>query len=64
MDELLSEDEVAALLKVARGTMRTWRNRGQGPAFVKVGDLLRYRVVDVQAWIESLRVVPSRRAAP
>ena len=63
MDELLSEDEVAARLKVARGTLRTWRNRGQGPAFVKAGDLLRYRVADVQAWVESRRVVPSQKVA-
>jgi hypothetical protein len=48
---------------VARGTLRTWRNRGQGPAFVKAGDLLRYRVEDVKAWVESRRVDPSQKAA-
>lgn len=60
MDELLSEDEVAALLKVARGTLRTWRNRNQGPSFVRVGDLYRYKTDDVKAWVESRKVTPGK----
>lgn len=60
MDELLSEDEVAALLKVARGTLRTWRNRDQGPTFVRVGDLYRYKPDDVKAWVASRTVTPGK----
>ena len=60
MDELLSEDEVAARLKVARGTLRTWRNRDQGPAFVRVGSLYRYKVSDVQTWLDARKITPGK----
>lgn len=60
MDELLSEQELAAWLKVSPHTLRTWRNRNQGPTFVKVGDLYRYKSDDVKAWVASRTVTPGK----
>lgn len=58
---LLLPSEAAARLRVTVATLSKWRSRGYGPAFVRVGDLPRYREVDVVAWIES-RIATSTAA--
>ncbi len=54
MDELLNPKEVAALLKVAVGTLARWRIEGTGPPFRKIGDgkrpRIRYERSKVEAW--------------
>jgi excisionase family DNA binding protein len=50
---LLSTDEVARLLVVPVTTLYTWRYKGTGPRAFKVGKHLRYRLVDVVAWLEN-----------
>jgi len=54
MDALLTLDQVARLLQVPLGTLRFWRHKGTGPRSIKVGGHVRYRQVDVQAYIDSL----------
>ncbi|MDN5796724.1 MAG: helix-turn-helix domain-containing protein [Intrasporangium sp.] len=34
-------------------TLRRWRCQGRGPACVRVGRLVRYRVSDLAAWAEA-----------
>jgi len=34
-------------------TLRNWRVRGEGPKFLKIGRLVRYRLSDVLAWEEA-----------
>ena len=60
MDELVSEQELAAWLKVSPHTLRTWRNRSQGPAFVRAGSLYRYKVSDVQTWLDARKITPGK----
>jgi predicted DNA-binding transcriptional regulator AlpA len=61
LDEpLWSEDEAATVLKVKPTTMTAWRNRGKGPAYVKVGRLIGYRASDIRAWLNSRIVRPER----
>ena len=36
--------------KVTASTLATWRSRGNGPRFVKVGGRVLYRLADVVAW--------------
>ena len=36
-------------------TLVVWRYRGQGPVAVKIGNRLRYRPADVEAWITAHR---------
>ena len=51
---LLSLPEAAAYLHVAEQTMYTWRSRrrGEGPPAVKIGNRVKYRLTDLDAFIE------------
>lgn len=53
---LLDESTVANQLACGVKTLQAWRCRGGGPAFVKVGSLVRYKPEDVDSYIESRRV--------
>ncbi|MEO7859195.1 MAG: helix-turn-helix domain-containing protein [Nitrospirales bacterium] len=55
-DALVDETAVAQQLAVEKKTLQAWRVRGGGPAFVKVGRLVRYKPDDVENWVESRRV--------
>jgi predicted DNA-binding transcriptional regulator AlpA len=52
-DHLLNEYAVAEMLGISVATLRRWRLLQQGPTFLKVGVLVRYRPGDVTAWLES-----------
>jgi predicted DNA-binding transcriptional regulator AlpA len=53
--ELLTPEQVAEMLQVHPGTLENWRVRGEGPAFVKLGNRrrspVRYPRKDVEDWI-------------
>lgn len=50
---LLTERQLAALLQVKPGTLRTWRAEGKGPPARRMGDkIIRYHRDDVRAWID------------
>lgn len=51
VDELLTIQEVASWLKIPVATLYGWRHRGQGPVGVKIGQAVRYRRKDVEAWL-------------
>jgi len=51
-DELLSIDEVAALLRAPVATLRYWRYLGTGPRSFRVGRAVRYWRGDVLAWLQ------------
>lgn len=46
----LTDIEVAARLGVSRFTVRSWRLKGTGPRFLKMGRAVRYRAEDVTAY--------------
>ena len=49
--DLLDTVAAAALLAVTPRTLTNWRNKRQGPAFVKVGKrAVRYRISDLEAF--------------
>ena len=50
--QLLDTQETAALLSVEPDTLSHWRYRGGGPKFVKIGRSVRYRRMDLLAFIE------------
>jgi hypothetical protein len=52
---LLNESSVAKQLHCEVKTLQAWRCRGGGPAFVRVGRLIRYAQDDVLAYIASRR---------
>jgi excisionase family DNA binding protein len=54
MSNLMTETEVAKRLNVSVASVRRWRLEKRGPAFVKVGALVRYRPEDLDAWLSEL----------
>ena len=57
---LLSVDQVSAYTGIAVGTLHAWRCRGCGPPWCKLGGkIVRYRLADVEAWIEGSKREPN-----
>lgn len=52
-DQLMTQQEAATLLAVQPDTLAQWRNRGQGPAFRKLGKAIRYRRGDLIAYSDA-----------
>ena len=57
VDDYSAADE----LGVAVQTMRNWRCRGQGPAYLKLGRSVRYRVEDIEQYKWKKRIDPEKR---
>jgi len=49
-NRILTDVEVAERLGVSRFTVRSWRLKGVGPRFLKMGRAVRYRSEDVDAY--------------
>lgn len=54
----------AAGLPTQAQTLRAWRYRGRGPAYLHPEGKIRYRESDLNAFLENSRVVPQRQALP
>jgi predicted DNA-binding transcriptional regulator AlpA len=54
MDALLTENQVSENLQVSLACLRRWRLRGEGPQYLKVGPLVRYRPGDIEDWVAGL----------
>jgi predicted DNA-binding transcriptional regulator AlpA len=54
-EPLLTTGEVAAWLggSISEITLRVWRHRSTGPAWIRVGRGVRYRREAVRAWLDS-----------
>lgn len=48
----LSPAEASDRLGIAVGTLRNMRSRGGGPPYVRVGRRIRYRLVDLDRWLD------------
>jgi excisionase family DNA binding protein len=57
LELMLTIDELSEYLAVPVRTLYDWRLSGRGPHAVHVGRQLRYRVSDVQTWLDSQREV-------
>ena len=57
LDDLLSNEQTAAILGVKPNTLEVWRCKGKGPSFIKLGahpsSPIRYQRSRVTAWIEA-----------
>jgi excisionase family DNA binding protein len=49
-NRILTDVEVAERLGVSRFTVRSWRLKGVGPRFLKMGRAVRYRSEDVDEY--------------
>ena len=52
MMALISEQDLAEQLKLDPDTLRRWRNEGGGPAFVRLGRVIRYDENTVATWLQ------------
>lgn len=54
---LLSNTEAANLLKISPATLTVWRaERRYNIPFIKVGRCVRYRLSDVEDWLEARQI--------
>jgi excisionase family DNA binding protein len=58
--EVMTSDECAEYLRLTPGALRSMRYRGEGPRFVQLGQRVRYRRADVDAWLAA-NLVKTRR---
>ncbi len=52
----LTERQVAELLGLSVATLRTWRHRGKGPRFLRLGRSVRYLPSDVDDFVRASAV--------
>lgn len=50
---LLTREQAANYLSLKKSTLEAWAVRGGGPAFCKMGKAVRYRLADLESFIES-----------
>lgn len=58
----LNEKKAAEVLGTHPLTLTKWRQRGRGPMYFKVGGAIRYRLEDLQAYLESCRIDPTKKS--
>ena len=49
---LIGASELAEYLGVPLATVYRWNTRGEGPRFYRVGKHCRWKLADVEAWLE------------
>jgi len=58
MANYLDERAAAELIGCSVALMRKLRQNGEGPAYYKIGRLVRYAPADIQAYLDAHRVTP------
>lgn len=61
--EVLNTREAAAYTRLGKHTLERFRLTGEGPRYAKLGGAVRYRLRDLDEWLES-RLVNSTSANP
>ena len=56
--DLLTEREAAAFLRLKPVTLKKWRCRGRGPAYVRLGSAIRYERAALLAYLDRVRIGP------
>jgi predicted DNA-binding transcriptional regulator AlpA len=58
-DAVISEQDAGPYIGYSTHALRKWRREGTGPAYLQVGSRsIRYRVADLDNWLEQRRVEP------
>jgi Helix-turn-helix domain len=50
--QTLTEAEVSGIMKCTKAALRRWRREGRGPRFLRIGRLIRYRVSDLEEFLD------------
>jgi excisionase family DNA binding protein len=56
---LLTTKQAANYLGVSMSVLGHWRSDRRGPRYVQVGSSVRYRLADLDAWIQANTVNPA-----
>ncbi len=56
--DLLTESEAAAFLRLQPVTLKKWRFRGRGPAYVRLGSAIRYERRALLDYLDRARIKP------
>ncbi len=59
IQQVLTEKEVADLLRCTRAALKKWRRRGLGPRYSRIGRMVRYHTRDIEMFLEQHAVDPS-----
>ena len=59
INQLIDERDAARILSCSVALLRKWRLLGKGPAFCKVGRLVRYSETDLASFLNANRVQPT-----
>lgn len=52
VERLLTTQELADLVGVPKATVYRWAHQGEGPVGIRIGKHRRYRLSDIEAWLE------------
>lgn len=55
----IQERDAARYIGMSVAWLRQGRQRGRGPAYIQAGRAIRYRVSDLDAWLDAHRVQTS-----
>ena len=61
--DIFDTQSAAAYLCLSKPTLERYRLRGDGPVFAKIGKSVRYRKVDLDAWIATRLVKSTSQVA-
>lgn len=68
MNKTISNAQAAALLGITPNTLKFWRHKGRGPAFIKLGDSpqagVAYDETDVIAWRDARKFSSTSAYSP
>lgn len=64
MTPLLNTQQVAQQIGMHPDTLRSWRNHGNGPAWIKVGSRYRYTEEAIKAFLDAQNQAPIAALLP
>ncbi|MBW6499689.1 MAG: helix-turn-helix domain-containing protein [Bacteroidales bacterium] len=53
---VMNDADAAPLIGISVHTIRKMRSQGKGPAYIKCGKSVRYRLADLEAYLEKQKV--------
>lgn len=57
--DMLKEKQAGKIMNVSDSTMQKHRHQGRGCPYYKIGRAVRYKMEDIQAYLEKHRITPN-----
>jgi hypothetical protein len=58
LSSVVVERDAARYIGFTSAALRKWRREGRGPAYIRFGRSVRYRIADLDHWLDTYRVEP------